>query len=131
MPLKISSRLSWKDAAPRTNIAADMNFHRLLDIPQTGAEEQDRNRDTSLTQLSHKPPSIKSKGDFYPKEIGLFDPYRPRPHDSLAKRSVLLFPRSRRTRPGVAYCQGLRFDIPAGNLQSWMRSNRVFAREAR
>src|SRR5262245_58444985 len=44
---------------------------------------------------------------------------------------VLFFRRSRRNRLSFAYREGLRFDIPAGNLQPRVRYNRVFAREAR
>src|SRR5262245_13208020 len=55
----------------------------------------------------------------------------PNPPRGAAKRSVLFFLWSRRTRPSFAYYQDLRFDIPSGNLQYRVRSNRVFTREAR
>jgi hypothetical protein len=48
-----------------------------------------------------------------------------------SQRSVLLFLRIRCIRPAFAYYQGLRFDIPAANLQRRVRSNRVFIGETR
>src|SRR5262245_61222025 len=47
---------------------------------------------------------------------------------SHSQKSVL---RNRRTRPGFAHYQGLRFDVPAENLQLRMRSNWVLTREVR
>lgn len=49
---------------------------------------------------------------------------------AVGQGSILFFRRSRRNRPSFAYGEGLRFDIPAGNAQCRVRSNRVFAREA-